>query len=66
MRLIWLSVLCARAGQAELLKALAQIVYKFRRNFSHAHGQFEEQNKALEPSKIMINYWIIIIKIIIT
>jgi len=38
------------------LKARAQIVYKFGRNFSRAHGKFEEQNKTVEPSKIIINY----------
>jgi hypothetical protein len=29
--------------------------------FSRAHGNFEEQNKVLEPSTIIINYCVIII-----
>jgi hypothetical protein len=33
----------------------------FKEILSHAHGNFEEQNEVLEPSMIIINYFIITI-----
>jgi hypothetical protein len=41
------------------LTARAQIVYKFRRNYFRANGNFEEENKVLGPSININNYWIV-------
>jgi hypothetical protein len=51
---------------ANFLRARAQTVSNLESIFSHAYGNFEEQNKALEYSIInrSINYCIIINKII--
>jgi hypothetical protein len=43
-----------------VLRVSALNVHELRRFFSRALGNFEEQNKALEPSIIIINRWIII------
>ena len=44
---------------ANLLRAHAQTIYKSRRFFfSRASGNFEEQNKVLDPSIIVVNYCI--------
>ena len=48
-------------GWQTSLRARAQIVYKFGRNSLHIYGNFEEQNKFLESSIIIINYCMIII-----
>ena len=45
-----------RPGLETFLTALAQTVYKFRRNYFRAHGNFEEENKVVEPSINIINY----------
>ena len=36
-------------------------VKKFEESLLHGHGHFEDQNKFLEPSIIIINYFIIIL-----
>ena len=46
-------------GWRTFLTARAQIVYTFRRNSFRAHGNFEQENKVLEPSINIINYCII-------
>jgi len=43
-----------------LLRAHAKLSIKFRESLSHGHGNFEDQNKFLEPSVIIINDCIII------
>jgi hypothetical protein len=43
-----------------LLRARAQTHYKFRRLLWRTYGNFEVQNKVLEPAIIIINYGIII------
>jgi len=35
----------------------------FEEMLSRVHGDFEEENKVLESSKITIHYWIIVIEI---
>jgi len=46
-------------GWRTLLRARAQTLYKFRRILLRTYGNFEEQNKVLEPTIIIINYCII-------
>jgi len=42
-------------GRRSFLRAHALIVHTFRKkNLSRAHGKFEEQNKILEPSMLII------------
>jgi hypothetical protein len=52
-----------RAGQANLSDGACR-VYKFRRNSFACPRNFEEQNKVLETSIIIINYMIIVTSII--
>jgi len=47
-------------GWQTLLRARAQTLYKFRRILRHTYGNFEAQNKVLEPAIIIINFCIII------
>jgi hypothetical protein len=42
-----------------------KLCINFKEILSRPHGNFEKQNKVLEPSTIIINYCIIIIIIII-
>jgi hypothetical protein len=58
MRLVWLSVWCTRTRQTKISESACPNFYKFRRNLSRVHGNFEAQNKVLEPSIIIINYFI--------
>jgi len=48
-------------GWPSFLRGRVQIVQKFQRNFSYTHGNFVDQNKVMEPSKISINFFIMII-----
>ena len=48
-------------GWRPFLMACDLTVYKFQRNSTACPRNFEEQNKFLEPSTIIINYIIIII-----
>jgi len=48
-------------GWRTILRARAQMLYKFRKKKnSRAHENFEQQNKVLEPPIVIINYCIII------
>jgi hypothetical protein len=52
------------SGLANICEASCQrFFYKFQKILPRAHGNFEEQNKVLERSKIIINYSIIIINV---
>jgi len=51
---------CLDQGWWTLLRARAQTVYKFQRILWRTYGNFEEENKVLEPAIIVINYCIII------
>ena len=39
---------------------MSKLSVNFEEILSRAHDSFERQNKVLEPSIIIINYWIII------
>jgi hypothetical protein len=45
---------------ANVLRAIVPPVYKSRRNSFACHGKFEEQNKVLELSIIIVNYMLVI------
>jgi len=40
---------------------MAKLCINFEEILQYAHGNFEAQNKVLESSTVIINYWIIII-----
>jgi hypothetical protein len=44
-----------RLGLAKIWKSRAQTVYKFRRILWRDHGKYEQKNKVLEISIIIIN-----------
>ena len=48
-------------GRRTFLKEGAQIYVKFEEILSRVHGNFDDQNKVLEPSITIINYCVIII-----
>jgi hypothetical protein len=55
-KFFYISPVALKQDWLNVSRTRAQIVYEFRRNFSRAQGNFEEQNKVLECSIIIISY----------